>query len=256
MYPYIVPVTYDNSNGNSNYNALQSTLKRTTSNGLTYLVSYTWSKSIDLACSGIYGGCLLQNPYNPRADRSVSGFDLTNILSASVVYQLPWGRTRGVFSGANILDRVANGALGGWAVNGIASYTSGTPYSVTVSGDIANTGNTAVQANLVGNPNPAHRTPSEWINPAAFVAPPRYTFGTFGRNALRSDAYKNLDLSVFKNFALPREATLQFRAEAFNATNSVVFSAPSSIVGSTTFGSVGSTANTPRELQFALKVLF
>jgi len=255
-YPYIVPITYDNSTGNSNYNALQTTLKRTTSNGLTYLVSYTWSKSIDLACSGIYGGCLLQDPYNPRADRSVSGFDLTNMLSTSVVYQLPFGRTRGVFSGTSIADRLANGALGGWSVNGIASYTSGTPYSVTVSGDIANTGNTAVQANLVGNPNPAHRTASEWINPAAFVSPPRYTFGTFGRNALRSDPYKNLDLSVFKNFALPREASLQFRAEAFNATNSVVFAAPSSLVGSTTFGSVGSTANTPRELQLALKVLF
>jgi Carboxypeptidase regulatory-like domain/TonB dependent receptor len=256
MYPYIVPITYDNSTGNSNYNALQTTLKRTTSNGLTYLVSYTWSKSIDLACSGIFGGCLLQNPYNPRADRSVSGFDLPNMLSASVVYQLPFGRTKSMFSDTSFPGRLANGALGGWSVNGIASYTSGTPYSVTVSGDIANTGNTAVQANLVGNPTPSHRTASEWINPAAFVAPPRFTFGTFGRNSLRSDSYKNLDLSVFKNFALPREASLQFRAEAFNATNSVVFSAPSSVVGSTTFGSVGSTANTPRELQLALKVLF
>ena len=161
-----------------------------------------------------------------------------------------------MLSGTNFADRLANGVLGGWSVNGIASYTSGTPYSVTVSGDIANTGNTAVQANLVGNPNPAHRTVSEWINPAAFVSPPRYTFGTFGRNALRSDPYKNLDLSVFKNFALSKEAALQFRAEAFNATNSVVFSAPSSVVGTTTFGSVGSTANTPRELQLALKLLF
>jgi hypothetical protein len=255
-YPYIVPITYDQSTGNSNYNALQTTLKKAAGNGLTYLLSYTWSKSIDVACSGIYGGCLLQNPYDPKADRSVSGFDLTNMASASVLYQLPFGRTKSVFSATNWAAKTANLALGGWSVNGIGSFTSGTPYSVTVTGDIANTGNTEVQANLVGNPTPSHRTANEWINPAAFVSPPRYTFGTFGRNALRSDQYKNLDLSLFKNFALPREASLQFRAEAFNVTNSVVFAAPSSVVGTTTFGSVASTANTPRELQLALKVLF
>jgi hypothetical protein len=255
-YPYIVPITYDQSTGNSNYNALQTTLKKVTSNGLTYLLSYTWSKSIDVACSGIYGGCLLQNPYDPKADRSVSGFDLTNIGSLSVDYQLPFGRTKNLFLGSNWGDHIGNVALGGWAVNGIGSFSSGTPYSVTVTGDIANTGNTEVQADLVGNPNPAHRSANEWINPAAFASPPAYSFGTFGRNALRSDGYRNLDLSVFKNFRLPRETSLQFRAEAFNATNTVVFSAPSSVVGTTTFGTVGSTANTPRELQFALKVVF
>ena len=199
---------------------------------------------------------MLQNPYDPKADRSVSGFDLTNIGSLSVDYQLPFGRTKNLFLGSNWGDHIGNVALGGWAVNGIGSFSSGTPYSVTVTGDIANTGNTEVQADLVGNPNPAHRSANEWINPAAFAAPPRYSFGTFGRNALRSDGYRNLDLSVFKNFRLPGETSLQFRAEAFNATNSVVFSAPSSVVGTTTFGTVGSTANTPRELQFALKLAF
>ena len=113
-----------------------------------------------------------------------------------------------------------------------------------------------MQADLVGNPTPAHRSPLEWINPGAFSPPPRYTFGTFGRNALRSDWYRDVDLSMFKNFSLPRETTLQFRADAFNVTNTAVFSAPNSVVGSPTFGEVSGIVGNPRQLQFALKIEF
>ncbi len=138
------------------YNALLATLNRTTSNGLTYLISYTWSKSIDLACSGNYGveGCLLQNFYNPRADRSVSGFDLTNIFSANIVYELPFGFGK-PFSSNN---PALNYLIGGWQINGITTLTSGTPYSITANGDLANTGNTFVQANKIANPVPANRS--------------------------------------------------------------------------------------------------
>jgi len=253
-YPYIVPTSYSDSVGNSNYNALQTSLRESGSHGLTYLFSYTWSKSIDLACSGYFGveGCLLQDPYHPQTDRSVSGFDLTNIFSASVVYEIPFGRGRAYQSSS----AVVNGVLGGWQVNSITSFTSGAPYSVTVTGDIANVGNTLVQANLVGNPNPANRSASEWINPAAFVSPPRYTFGTFGRNALRSDGYKDEDLSLFKNFRLPDNAALEFRAEVFNLTNTQIFAAPTSTVGSPTFGVISALATPARQMQFALKILF
>ena len=250
-YPYIATTAYYDSTGNSNYNALLATLNRRTSNGLTYLIAYTWSKSIDLACSGNYGveGCLLQNPYDPRADRSVSGFDLTNIFSANAVYELPFGFGK-AFSAHN---QVANYVIGGWQVNGIATLTSGTPYSVTVNGDLANTGNTFVQANKVGNPRPANRGSAEWINPEAFAAPPPYTFGTFGRNALRSDWYRNFDISVFRQFPVTEGTSFEFRAEAFNALNNVVFAAPNSVLNVTAFCAVTSTANVPRELQVALK---
>lgn len=255
-YPYIAPTEYDNSVGNSNYNALQASLKKTMSRGLTYLISYTWSKSIDLAASGSFGaeGTLLQNAYDPQADRSVSGFDLTNIFSASSNYQLPIGRGQLL----NLDNGIVNSLLGGWSINGILTLTSGTPYSVTVNGDVANTGNTFVQANLVGNPTPQHRTAAEWFNPSAFASPPAFQFGTFGRNGLRSDGFKDLDFSVFKSFALPHESNIEFRAEAFNILNDVVFAAPDSTVGDPTFGAVASTATgyNSRELQFALKLHF
>jgi hypothetical protein len=254
QFPYITPTNYDKSSGNANYNALEASLKRSTSKGLTYLLSYTWSKSIDLASSGSFGseGTLLQNPYDPQADRSVSGFDLTNIFSASANYELPIGKGQTL----NLENPLVNSLLGGWSLNSIVTLTSGSPYSVTVNGDIANVGNTFVQANLVGNPTPSRQTPEEWINPKAFAAPPRYTFGTFGRNALRTDPYKDVDFSIFKSFALPRGTSVQFRAESFNTLNQVIFSGPDSTVGDPNFGAVSSIANTPRQLQFALKVQF
>ncbi len=253
-FPYITPTNYDSSTGNANYNALETSLKQSTRHGLTYLVSYTWSKAIDLAASGSFGaeGTLLQNPYDPQADRSVSGFDLRNNFSASVNYELPIGRGKLL----NLNNGLLNSLVGGWMVNGIVSLHSGSPYSVTVNGDVANVGNTFVQADLVGNPNPARKTAAEWFNPAAFVSPPEYSFGTFGRNGLISDAYKDVDFSAFKSFTLPERMAIEFRAEAFNLFNNVVFSAPDSTVGDPDFGAVSSTANTARELQFALKLTF
>jgi len=138
----------------------------------------------------------------------------------------------------------------------VTRFHSGSPYSVTVNGDIANTGNSFVEANLVGNPNLTNRTPTQWFNTAAFTAPPANTFGNSGRNILLSDGFKNLDVSAFKSFALPRETALQFRAEAFNLFNHAVFAAPDSTVGDSNFGTVSSTANNPRQLQFALKLTF
>jgi hypothetical protein len=153
-------------------------------------------------------------------------------------------------------NKAADALVGGWDVNAIVFFRSGQPFSVTSSGDNANTGNTLVQANLVGNPIPTNRTVTQWINPAAFQTPPRYSFGNFGRNALRSDWGRDLDMSIFKTFPLFEQTNLEFRAEAFNLTNTAVFSVPQNVVNSAGFGAVTSTANVPRQLQFALKVQF
>jgi hypothetical protein len=253
-FPYMTASPFDQSTGNSNYNALQARLSRSTSGGLTYLVSYTWSKSIDLSCSGNYGieGCELQDAYHPQLDRSVSSFDVTHVVSGSVVYELPFGFEKRF----NLNNRIGNYIIGGWQINGITTFVSGTPYDVTINGDIANTGNTFVRANLVGNPKLQHPTLSEAINTSAFVTPPPYTFGTTGRNSLRGPWSKDLDASVFRNFPIRDQLNLQFRADAFNSTNTVVFSNPNSVLNAPNFGTVTNMANTPRELQFALKVMF
>jgi hypothetical protein len=254
QFPYITPTNYDKSSGNANFNAFEASLKKSTSNGLTYLISYTSSKAIDLASSGSFGveGTLLQDPYNPQHDRSVSGFDLRNNFSASVNYELPIGRGKKL----SIENPILSSLFGGWLLNSIVTLHSGSPFSVTENGDIANTGNTFVEADLIGNTTPRTRSAKAWFNTAAFTSPAAGTFGNSGRNSLLSNRYNDVDFSAFKSFALPHETAIQFRAEAFNLFNNVVFAAPDSILGDPNFGSVSATSNTPRQLRFALKLTF
>ncbi len=252
-YPYITPTQYEQSNGSSSYNGLQIQLDRKIASGLAYTLNYTWSKTIDVGCDGYFGaeGCFVRNPYNPKADRSVAGFDLPNMFTGSVTYQLPFGAGQKFATG----NRFADAIIGGWQINSIATLTSGTPFTVSYSGDVANTGNNYQGVNQVGNPTLTNRNRFEWFNTAAFQAPAQYTEGNVGRNTLRSDWYRDIDLSVFRTFSIER-VKVEFRAEAFNLTNSPVWAAPNGTLNGTTFGQVLSTASTQRELQFGLKISF
>jgi hypothetical protein len=244
---------WDNSIGRSDYNGLQVSMQRHFSKGITYLMSYTWSKSMDFGCSGWYAfeGCSIQNPYNWEKDKSVSGFDVPNLFSFAFVYESPFGQGRS-FSTNN---RAANYLLGNWQLNGVLSLRNGTPYSLSVPGDIANIGYAGERPNQVGNPYPATQTPREWLVPSAFAPPATYTFGNVGRNSFRSDWGRNLDFSVFRDFPIRESMKLQFRAEAFNLTNTPIFGAPASTVTASDFGQVES-AGSPRLVQLALKLIF
>lgn len=265
-YPYITPASFDTAIGKSSYNALQASLNGRNFHGLTYLVSYTWSKTLDLGCTGWYGveGCSIENPYNLKNDKGPAGTDLPQIFSASWVYQLPFGKGQKYASGNGILDYI----VGGWSLNGIASLSSGVPFSVGVSGDIAHiAANTACCAfgfgsyerlnSLGGNPYASNKSASQWLNPAAFAVPAAGTFGNLGRNTLRSDRFRNLDLSLFKQFPITESKKLEFRFETFNLTNTPVWNTPDvNISDGSAFGTISSTANTARQLQFGLKLYF
>jgi len=254
-FPYITPTHYDRSNGGASYNGLEVRLSQAPSHGLQYIISYTWSKTMDLACDGFFGaeGCSEQDPYHLQRDWSVAGYDLPQNLSISATYELPIGKGRTL----NVTNKVLNAVIAGWQVNGIYAYTSGLPYNLTVSGDIANTGNSGYRLNRVGNPQLSRPTRSQWFNTSAFTAPAQYTFGTEGRNDLRADGFQNLDASVFKNFPLERFGQLQFRAEAFNALNHLTYGTPGTNISTTsTFGTVSSERSTERIMQLAVKLLF
>ena len=150
-FPYITPTFFDKSIAQGSYNAFQFSWRKTTSKGLTFLVSYTYSKTENMGCDGFFGseGCSVQNPYNLRADWSVAGFDLTHMLNASWVYNLPFGSGEKYKSSS----RLVNALAGNWKINGIASFRSGVPYNVSASsGDIENTGNAVERANEIGSP--------------------------------------------------------------------------------------------------------
>jgi Carboxypeptidase regulatory-like domain/TonB dependent receptor len=240
--------------GWSNYHALQLKVEKRYSKDLTLLASYTYSKMIDVG-AGTFGGETLgsggiQNWNNLSAERSPSTLDQTHRMIINAVYSFPFFRGQTGFAGH---------LLGGWQMSIIGSFYSGSPLGVTssVNGTFSQGGgqrpNWNGQSPALSSPSPA-----QWINPAVFSTPPAYTFGNAPRtfNSLRSDKTHNIDLSLQKDFRIREELRLQFRAEAFNLTNTPVFAPPDASYGSPTFGVVSSQANQPRVVQLALKLLF
>jgi hypothetical protein len=180
------------------------------------------------------------------------------VLAVNTLYEIPVGQGKRFSTGNKVADYV----LGNWQINNIFSARSGLPYTVIISSDIANTGNVGSSgyehADLVGNPHIAKVTPAEGFNTAAFVSPAQYTFGTAGRNSLRSNPYWDLDTSVFRQFPIWGETKrFEFRAETFNLLNNVVLGTPNSDLNSgTAFGTINSTANASRIMQLGAKFLF
>jgi hypothetical protein len=252
-FPYAVAQPYFKTIGKAGYNSLQVSLEKRATSGLTYVLSYTYSKALNFGCDGNFSNCDIQDPNHWQNNYGVAGFDQTHNLTFSWVWQLPFGRGRRWEAGRGVLSTL----VGNWQFNGIGFLASGLPYGVSAPGDIANIGGGTERADLIGNAF-AGTNRLQPINPGAFAFPAPYTFGNLGRNVFRSASLKNMDLSLFREFPVPwREATkVQFRWEVFNAFNGVVFGVPDTFLGDPNFGQVSRTNNTERRMQFALKLYF
>ena len=245
-YPIFGAITYNAQDNSSIYHALQAKLEKRVSGGLWYLVSYTWSKSLTVADTPAVGG-------DYAYERAISSFDIPQNLTASVGYELPMGKGKPFLSSAN---RFANGVLGGWQLQGIMVLRTGRPFTPTISRDVANTGIGGQRPNRIGSGTLSNPTIGQWFDKTAFTVPAAYTWGNSGADILREDHFKNLDLSLFKQFLVNERTRLQFRAEAFNLTNSPSFAAPGTNIDSASGGVVTSTISTPRNIQFGLKLIF
>jgi len=248
LYPYISAAPFIRDWGRSWYDSLQVSFSRIYSRGLSYSLAYTWSKTQDVSASdGFAGGP--QDPYHLNNDKSVADFNLPHVLTGNIVYELPFGKMN---------NRLIRQALGYWQFNGIAQFTSGTPYRVFVCGDIANIGRGGcyMRPNLVGNATVSDRSPARWLNNDAFAAPLSFTFGNLGRNPFRGDGYSNLDLSVFRDFRIREQTKLQFRLESFNALNHTVFGNPNGNLSDSNFGRIFGTRSIERQLQIGAKLYF
>jgi len=252
---------------NSEYNGLQTSLRKRFKHGVSFLASYVYSKSLDDNSSfNMTGGSsqdvagendLAQNPYDLRAEHGRSLFDQRHRFVFSHEWQLP------------TLNRQAEWmrrAFGDWQLNGILTLSTGTPFTVYDSTDVALLGSTpeisgfsAGRPDLIGNPNNGPKTAQEWFNINAFQRLNPVTqagqFGSAGRNVTQAAGLGQYDFSVFKMFRLTESTTLQFRSEFFNIFNRVNFGLPNNDISSPTFGQVES-ALPPRQIQFALKFLF
>jgi len=257
---------------NSNYHALQTKAQKRFSAGLSFLASYTWSKSIDLSSErgngdrggGFEGG----NPRDLRGYfRAPSGYDIRHRFVVSYVYELPFGKGRALLKD---LPTAADKLVGGWEVSGITQYQSGFPFTVLMSGDQNGDGLGGDRPDLIGKPKINPGNPNCYIvdprNPAcgagavsAFAAVPagELRFGSAGRNILTGPGFRSWDISLSKNNRFGERFNLVFRAEFFNAFNHVNFNQPSRNFNVTAplFGTINS-AGRPREIQFGLKLEF
>ncbi len=215
------------NNSFSLYNALEATYNHRFRNGLSVLVSYTFSKFLDntegLNTWAATGNSSPANTYNLAAEKSVDANDTPQSLVVSYIYDLPVGRGKALGSNFN---HKTDAILGGWEVTGIVSAKSGIPIAVSGNNIPSYGGNP--RPDVIGNVHPAHRSVDEWFNTAAFGYAPYGTFGTASRylSYMRAPDFNNFDLGILKNWILPRETRIQFRAEMFNAFNHPQFYSP------------------------------
>src|SRR6202521_3215761 len=256
---------------NSSYNALEASLRKRFSHGLSFLASYTWAHSIDDVSSfNITGSAsqpvagendLAQNPFDLAAERGRSMFDARHRFVLSYQWSLPF-----LQHSSNWYGKV----LGNWQLNGIVTAMSGTPFTVFDSNDVSLQGTapeisgfSSNRPNVIGNPNSGPHTATQWFNVNAFQRIPQdpnspvQQFGNEGRNAVQGPGYVNWDFSAFKNIRVTESKEIQFRGELFNVLNHTNFRLPVSDISapSTAFGHIQSDVS-PRVIQVALKFLF
>lgn len=239
-FPNFGDITWTDGTGSATYNSLETKYQRRLNRGLDLLVAYTLSKAIDDGVVSDDAGGGVLNSYDRDAERALSAWDRRHRFVASGSYMLPF----------------ANAFARAWQVSAIWQITSGSPFTPTLSGDVAGIGNLGNQRpNLVGDPELSgdERSINRWFNTAAFAIPAAGTFGNAKRNILTGPGHNTLDMAVSRRFGLPRDADLQIRFEMFNVLNRANFLLPVRTVDSPTFGTI-TTAGPARQGQIGVKL--
>jgi len=237
---------------NSNYNSLQVNLAKRYSQGLTFTVAYTYSKSLDVGNDqpGFTDNLDLRRQYGP------SGFDRTHMLTASHLAEMPFGKGKKFLS----QNRTAGMILGGWQLNGILRFATGTPFTASADATSCNCPGNGQFADAIapvtylGGIGPGQ----PWFTTSSFAPPGPNRFGTAGRNTIRGPRLSNYDVSIFRLFPISERFRLEYRAEFYNLTNTPHFSNPSGSVTSATFGIISGTLSGygNRQVQMALRLKF
>lgn len=259
--PRLVNITYLTGKGQSKYESLQVHAEKRYTNNLTFGVSYTYAEYLANAgeANGIGGNNNYQNSFCIACNWGPTPDDFKHVLSVNHIYNLPFGRgQRFAQSG------LGSAILGGWQFTGIWSAESGSRFTPYLSANVSNSaGGGNQRPNQIGSgmlPS-GQRNIQHWFNTADFVAPPQYTYGNAGTGMLTGPGYFDADLGLFRSFPMPRNSTLTFRSEWFNAFNHANFAAPNATIGTPTAGVISSTVpgpggTSPRVVQLAVKYVF
>jgi hypothetical protein len=254
---------------NSEYHAMQLTAEKRYSNGLQFLASFVWSKSIDDASApddnttwlGSFSS--LVDPNKPWLERSLSTFDIPYVYQFSYTYDLPIGRGK-AFLGH--MPGVLEAIIGGWKTNGVWRISYGRPLPFFTYDGVSLPTYGGQRPNIMGRPKRTKGKDSDWINnyfanPDVFQLPQQYTFGNAPRatGAIRSPVAFNTNMSIQKVFGLSRlreGMSFELRLEAENALNHPVFGTPDTSVDDPNFGVISYTSNGPRQVQLGGKFNF
>ncbi|HEY3839590.1 MAG TPA: hypothetical protein VGL72_23630, partial [Bryobacteraceae bacterium] len=263
LYPQYSGVSaFRKPQANSMYNSMILSAEHRYHNGITTLISFTGGKLIDDASQVVtYIGQAgtKQDFYCRKCEKSVSSQDVPERLVASATYEIPVGRNRKFLSS---MPKAADFVLGGWQMNGITTFQRGIPIAISNGGNSANLGAPGIRATDNGQ-NPAQSGSigarlNEYFVQSDFSQTPNYAFGNVGRFLpnVRLPGTHNLDFALHKNFKPVERVNMQFRAEAYNFTNSPTWGGPGTTVNTpSTFGIVTSKSGN-RTMQMALKLQF
>jgi len=236
------------------YDAGYINLRRRYSHGLSFLANYTFSKNLTNAPdfrSPMDESAIPQDNRNLALEKGL-GCDTRNRFAISSVYDIPAYR-RAEF--ARLITQ-------NWHLSAIYQYQTGMPFTISVFGDTANSGTilgeNPIRANVTGQPifGPGTRTAQEWFNPAAFAAPPAFTYGNVGRNTLYGPSMRTLDLAIARSFNFTERLAFQFRAEAFNALNQINLGTPNRFANTPQFGTITMAMTPGRQLQLSARMSF
>lgn len=267
-YPEFGVVSWRGNDSNSTFHALQANVRRQFQAGWLLAANYMWSHSIN--DDGIGGGesDTPQNVYCRACEKASSDDDARQVFNLSGVYQLPFGSGRAHLTQPG----AARAILGGWQLSGIATARTGLPVNVVISRsnavlpDLFSVSGSE-RPDLVPGVSltpPGGRTPTDWINPAAFAVPASGTFGDAGRNLVRAPGLWQVDSALSKTISLTERLGVQFRAEVFNLFNRAQYGSPQANLSSPlSFGVITTPVNqgatgsgTPRQFQLALRFSF
>jgi Carboxypeptidase regulatory-like domain len=256
LFPDFGVINQIQTNGNSNYNSLQTVLKVREWHRLTSQFAYTWAHGLDDMTQ--YRGTLPQDSFNLKADYGSMDYDTRHNFTAVVNYDLPnTSRLRPLLSG--------------WSLSSLISLHTGQPFTVFSSNDTSGTGEGEQRADLIGDPfagvsHAFNKSGVTWLNQAAFADPAAGLLGDSGRNAFYGPGYASVDFSVVKNTKITERVGTQFRIEMFNLFNRINLAPPSGTNGSglgiaaDTIGDYnGAPGIGPGEafnMQLALKIIF
>ena len=249
-FPQYLNVTALLDNGNSNYQSLQAKLEHRFYQGLVISMAYTFSKTlVDVDGPARTDAVGIQNVYNLRAERGISGTDVPQRFVTSYVWQIPVGRGAKYVNSTPVLKDV----ISGWSLAGITEFQVGLPVSITQTNQLG--GFTQVQRpNQVATAN-GPGTVAEWFNINAFAAAPALTLGNAARFPFHGPGLENWDTALMRNFVVREGLKIQFRGEFFNTFNHTNYANLNTAINTKGFGSVTS-AQSPRIMELVLRIFF